>query len=601
MRQTLQIAVFFLVLSGLFAPSINSAMAQEQVSPSCPAGVSDNRADIDRSALEDFLKQAHSAGGHFIWPNASVKHRVLTLVHCLQISKAIQVAAANKAPLLETFLRRTLRAGFEAAPKQPHVPNMARVCTPLELAALLSPPTVTMTPSHVQYLINLFSGGMGIRMLNAYPKLGPVLLSNLRSGNIEGAIAAADNAGATQIAKLIRERVTYTNDTIYLKCTPEIPLDPATGKGMTIKKTIKLSGTAASGITLDCRGGAIQLHTKNMRALEISSKKSGDIWQAPSNITVKNCNLYGDIRIYGGAQNGEGSFNVSSSRKADHTKTMQSIAPNNIKLDKLTITATEKIPLYLAPGVHHVSLTRSVIKGSARVGIYLDAESGYNTITNNTIAVDTRFNIRYCKWGICVYVPVGREQIAVDGSAHNVISNNRLSGLSWGGINLYRNCGEGGAVRHQTPSYNTIENNSFYYDKYDGYFPAIWLSSRDGKVTYEINVKILGIKIQEVIRFDIDFCKADKGYAFGSSVNDNDFASYNVIRGNTHTGKGPKAFIRVGSSAKNNQISTLAPNVVGNKAEAASGVPVMNSVDGVRDAAKDEAVIFDGGGTSPDK
>jgi parallel beta-helix repeat protein len=104
-----------------------------------------------------------------------------------------------------------------------------------------------------------------------------------------------------------------------------------------------------------------------------------------------------------------------------------------------------------------------------------------------------------------------REVLAVDGSANNLIANNYFSGLEHGGIYLYRNCGEKGTVRHQPPQNNRIINNYFYYDRYMGGNPSIFLASRNGNRRY---------------------CGDDKGYPFGSSANDLDFATGNIVAQN---------------------------------------------------------------------
>ncbi len=84
--------------------------------------------------------------------------------------------------------------------------------------------------------------------------------------------------------------------------------------------------------------------------------------------------------------------------------------------------------------------------------------------------------------------------MAVDGSSWNTINNNRFASLRNGGIYLYRNCGEKGTIRITPPEHNTITNNSFYYKKYTGHKPAIYLGSRDygrrGKILLVIAVMI---------------------------------------------------------------------------------------------------------------
>ncbi|KAK0341488.1 hypothetical protein LTR94_026157, partial [Friedmanniomyces endolithicus] len=100
--------------------------------------------------------------------------------------------------------------------------------------------------------------------------------------------------------------------------------------------------------------------------------------------------------------------------------------------------------------------------------------------------------------------------IAVDGSGANVIRANRFALGGRGGVFLYRNCGEDGVIRHQTPSYNQITDNVFS--------GASWLrprtvvvGSRDGGRSY---------------------CADDAGYPFGSSRDDGDNAVGNRVQGN---------------------------------------------------------------------
>jgi parallel beta-helix repeat protein len=131
---------------------------------------------------------------------------------------------------------------------------------------------------------------------------------------------------------------------------------------------------------------------------------------------------------------------------------------------------------------------------SASTTVYLDAESGGNRIEGCT------FDVRS-----------GREVMAVDGSATNTIIGNRFLQTGYGGIYLYRNCGEGGTVRHQTPQGNVIENNFFNVKDLRAGSYGIWLGSRQGRRSY---------------------CEEDAGYPFGSSIDNRDFADHNVLRGN---------------------------------------------------------------------
>lgn len=168
--------------------------------------------------------------------------------------------------------------------------------------------------------------------------------------------------------------------------------------------------------------------------------------------------------------------------------------PRNVELERVAIVGTGSIPLYVGPGVTRLSLTNSTLTGSSvATAVYLDAESADNRIENNTIAVTTR-----------------REAIAVDGSARNRIVDNRFLLGGRGGVFLYRNCGERGVIRHQTPSDNAITDNVF-----SGAArlrpQLVVVGSREGRRAY---------------------CGADRGYPWGSSADDGDHATGNVVARN---------------------------------------------------------------------
>lgn len=137
----------------------------------------------------------------------------------------------------------------------------------------------------------------------------------------------------------------------------------------------------------------------------------------------------------------------------------------------------------------------------AKLAIYLAAESRDIRIINNNFDLETL-----------------REKIAIDGSAFATISGNHFSRIDGGGVTLYRNCGEFGAVRHQRPVGNVLIDNDFEratlpfetvlgVDK-DGIVPVIWLSSRDGGREY---------------------CQYDDEYDFGSGASDLDLVSRTVV------------------------------------------------------------------------
>lgn len=195
-------------------------------------------------------------------------------------------------------------------------------------------------------------------------------------------------------------------------------------------------------------------------------------------------------------------------------KEQERMLPEILSSIELQLSEWEETPSILVPGVTYSKLINSEVKGkSSRVGIYLDAESAYNTFENNYIHVETKED----NWGkIPGVTGRGWPQMAIDGSSRNTIHNNRFSSLSNGGIYLYRNCGEGGTIRLTPPENNTITNNTFYYKKYKGSKPAIYLGSRD----YGRKESTFG------------HCNDDSGRPYGSSSSNKDYARHNIIKNN---------------------------------------------------------------------
>jgi parallel beta-helix repeat protein len=252
-----------------------------------------------------------------------------------------------------------------------------------------------------------------------------------------------------------------------------------------------------SNTTIDCKGGQFN-SGKSTEIRVISDVK---------NVTIKNCKLKGSIRIYGLGMNGEDEEVKKSSHKEGHTSRTQKAAPSNVLISNMIIEGVQRIPVYLSPGVTKTTIENSKFIGTTDSSvIYLDAESAYNTIRNNSFNVSGNFTLRQFRI---------REVIAVDGSAHNTISGNSFQRAIGGGIYLYRNCGEGGTVRHQSPQYNIIENNNFNLSGLHLNNYGIWLGARNGN------------------RF---YCNADEGHKFGSSVDNRDFADYNIVKGNKFSG-----------------------------------------------------------------
>jgi parallel beta-helix repeat protein len=332
---------------------------------------------------------------------------------------------------------------------------------------------------------------------------------------------------------------TPQSGSIVLDCSLQLsPTDVVT-------RQLVFRGAESSGITLDCNGASLTTAPgmeASTRIKVISSpprdKSEEGGWLPAENILIKRCVIQGAVRVSGMAINGEDKSLSSSSRREGHTERVRANAPRGIIFSGNQFIGNGAIPIYFSPGVHDSMILDSRIGGFSRsVAIYLDAESGDNTIQGNQIETETTQpqtatdKVRNLFYGLFNQVKgasnapslTGRELLAVDGSARNRIVGNRFSNLDNGGIFLYRNCGEGGNIRHQTPQGNQILDNVFYYDKFDGRIPAIWLGSRNGNRSY---------------------CDTDHGYPLGSSLSDLDFASNNVVSRNRFHKFEPNKIIR---------------------------------------------------------
>jgi hypothetical protein len=315
---------------------------------------------------------------------------------------------------------------------------------------------------------------------------------------------AAAHAAGRDCDALMRAAVlapaTPQSSSIVLDCSLQLsPTDVVT-------RQLVFRGAESSGITLDCNGATLTAAPGIESATRINvvssppgDKVEGGKWLPVENIRIKRCVIQGAVKVSGMAINGEDKSLTSSSRREGHTERVRANAPRGIVFSGNQFIGNGAIPIYFSPGVHNSMILDSKIGGFSRsVAIYLDAESGDNTIQGNQIDTETTLpqtttnKVRNLFYGLFNQVSgannapslTGRELLAIDGSARNKIVGNRFSNLDNGGIFLYRNCGEGGNIRHQTPHGNQILDNVFYYDKFDGRTPAIWLGSHNGNRSY---------------------------------------------------------------------------------------------------------------------
>ncbi len=127
--------------------------------------------------------------------------------------------------------------------------------------------------------------------------------------------------------------------------------------------------------------------------IQVRSVKVGeDEWDRPTSVTVRDCRIIGSVRTYGMSTNREGAdVKESSHNKDSHVTDVRSAAPTGIRYIGLDVEGVGRTPFCVAPGVTFVALEDSRLHGWAdSVGLYLDAESAFNRIVENTIEVDTK-------------------------------------------------------------------------------------------------------------------------------------------------------------------------------------------------------------------
>lgn len=318
--------------------------------------------------------------------------------------------------------------------------------------------------------------------------MAALLAGLLLAGGLQ-ALPAARPCDATELAELTAEATTPYR----LTCRALLPA------GRTIVRPVLIEGAEASGAGLDCAGGAVgrpgaPVSTRSPSIAVWSRRIAADRWSRPTDVRIARCLIHGSVRVWGMGADGSYDDLRASSRTAGHTANAQAAAPRRVALDEVAIRGTGSIPLYVGPGVTRLSLTRSTLEGrSVATALYLDAESADNRIEDNLFRTATR-----------------REMVAVDGSARNRIVGNRFELDGRPGVFLYRNCGERGVIRHQTPSHNTITGNAFA--------GAARLRPR--------------LVVENARQGRRPYCRADRGYPWGSSADDRDHASGNVIADN---------------------------------------------------------------------
>lgn len=191
------------------------------------------------------------------------------------------------------------------------------------------------------------------------------------------------------------------------------------------------------------------------------------------NVRITNCRIRGRVT----ASSFQGDLNNLSMVRADHVERLRQSAAQHVTFSNVQIAGRYKSAVHFLPGVHHFTIENSeILGGFIGVTIHLPADGGWNVIKNNKITGQR-------KTGEWTWFKNSRkrEVISIDSSEHNRIINNHISDMTYGGIRLYRNCGERGQIRTRIPQYNQIINNVFDYSVGGQRKPTIFVGSRDDK------------------------------------------------------------------------------------------------------------------------
>ena len=234
----------------------------------------------------------------------------------------------------------------------------------------------------------------------------------------------------------------------------------------------------ASGVTLDCRGARIVERSDDPRRLGIAVRSPAE--RTLEDVVVRSCVTEGFLNGIRVTRDGfrslpaGGEFDTPLRRVTIEDTHVYRSRGSGIFVDAYTVGVT---------------LRRVEVAGAGSVGVYLEAGSRDHRIEDSWIHHNGYGDVRpegvpFEIGGVEFrYLSTGREGIAVDGSAGNVIRGNVVEENSAGGIFLYKNCGEYATsrpgqhwVRREGAVDNRIETNVVR-----GGGTGVWVASRQGE------------------------------------------------------------------------------------------------------------------------
>lgn len=231
-----------------------------------------------------------------------------------------------------------------------------------------------------------------------------------------------------------------------------------------------------SNVTLDCQGARLY-GPDRQRGIEISAPVDTPL----THVTVRNCEIEGflnNIRI-----TRDGFRELAEGVEYEN-------GFSNILIEDVTLRNSRGVGLFVDGYVTGVTLRRLHVEGSGSSGIYLEAGSK-DTLVEDCDIVGNGFGENGPRWQVfgqgglanIWFFGTGREGLSIDGARSSIVRNNRFAGNAFGGIFLYKNCGEYVTTRPERwwhrrygATGNLIEHNTF-----TGGMNGIWIGARMGE------------------------------------------------------------------------------------------------------------------------
>jgi parallel beta-helix repeat protein len=229
-----------------------------------------------------------------------------------------------------------------------------------------------------------------------------------------------------------------------------------------------------------------------------------------NNIVIRNGTIKGEVRLR--------PLDMGDSHtQPGHTERIRQSAPSNVRISDITFrTNGSTHQVYFGPGATNSSVLNCNFRGkSLGPSVYLSPEGGGHTIKDCNFAAEPGQR---------------REVLAVDGSRDNLIVDNNFRRCTWGGIYVYRNCGENGIVRHQKPQNNIIKGNRFNLTGMR-LFRVSDQSGHQGEALFIPYGVILGSR-----QGGSSYCDLDSMYPLGSGESNADYAQNNIVADNRFSG-----------------------------------------------------------------